>query len=121
MTVNRSCAIAELVPGVGAASLAAQPLAVDEVGAGQIGGALRPAQAFDGLPIVALGHGPLGHQRLGPGEHAEAERRASRSHPHPQEVERLGRVVRPTRARCRLDQVGQHPGVHGESLLREQA
>jgi catechol 2,3-dioxygenase-like lactoylglutathione lyase family enzyme len=44
----------QLVPGVAAASLAAQPLAIEEVGAGEVGTAPRAAEPPDRLAIVLL-------------------------------------------------------------------
>ena len=54
---------AQLFPGVGAAVYAAQPFAVEQMGAGQLGAELGAAQPVDRLGVPALGGLALGHQR----------------------------------------------------------
>jgi hypothetical protein len=63
---------AQVVGGVTAAALAAQPLSVDKVGAGQVGGDRCPAQAGDRLGVEVLGlAGVAGDQGPAPGEDAQ--------------------------------------------------
>jgi hypothetical protein len=45
----------QLLAGLGAAPLAAQPLAVEQVRAGELGAQAGPAQAVDRLAVPALG------------------------------------------------------------------
>jgi len=45
----------QLLPGVSAAALAAQPFAVQQVGAGQLGTGTGPAEAGYRLTVEALG------------------------------------------------------------------
>jgi hypothetical protein len=63
---------AQLVSGVTAAALAAQPLSVHEVGAGQVGGDRRPAETADRLGVEVLSlAGAAGGQGAAPGEDAQ--------------------------------------------------
>ena len=54
---------AQLLARVGAAALAAQPFAVQQVGAGQLGTEPGAAQPVDRLPVVSLGGFSLAQQR----------------------------------------------------------
>ena len=98
----------ELVAGVAAAALAAQPFAVHQVGAGQLG--YRPAllQVPDGLLVQQLGVGVAGEQRPGPGEQPERQRGAGRGRPLGEPPERGPGYPGLAAARGGLDQVGQH-------------
>ena len=53
----------QLVPSLRAAALAAQPLAVQQVGAGELGAKLGTAQSVNRLLVQAIGRVVLGHQR----------------------------------------------------------
>jgi hypothetical protein len=48
---------AELFAGILPAALAAQPLAVDEVGAGEVGGHPATLELLNGLAVLFLGSG----------------------------------------------------------------
>ncbi|MGH3224270.1 MAG: ATP-binding protein, partial [Streptosporangiaceae bacterium] len=56
---------AQLLPGLRAAALAAQPFAVEQVGAGKLRAKLGAAQPVDRLPVQAVGGLALAHQRAG--------------------------------------------------------
>jgi hypothetical protein len=54
---------AQLLPGVGTAVLAAQPFAVEQVRAGELGAKPGAAKPFDRLPVQVIGGLALGQQR----------------------------------------------------------
>jgi hypothetical protein len=66
---------AQLLSGVGAAALAAQPLSVHEVGAGQVGGDRCPVEAADRLGVEV--HGLAASITSGSIHGATADTRAS--------------------------------------------
>ena len=104
---------AQLLACVAAAALAAQPFAVHQMGAGELG--YRPAlpQVLDGLLIKVLGVGVAGEQRPGPGEQPERQRGAGRQRPLSEPPERgLGQPG--LAAACGgLDQLWQHLQCRG--------
>src|SRR5271165_4038585 len=112
---------AELLAGVAAAALAAQPLAVHQVGAGQLG--YRPAlpQVPDGLGVQGLGVGVAGQQRPGPGEQPERQRGAGRGRPLREPPERGTGYPGLPAARGGLDQVGQHVRAGERVIVGENA
>jgi hypothetical protein len=56
----------QLFPGVGAAVFAAQPLAVQQVRAGELGAKRGAAKSVDRVGVQVIGGLALGQQRAGP-------------------------------------------------------
>ena len=125
---------AELVAGFLAASLAAQPLAVDQVCPGAAEHQVVTLEQVERFEVVLLGTGPGGDQ--GPGTHGQPEAPASAGdarswsccsasaptadgHPDGHDG---GSLARPVHQRCRADPcvTGHHPRPAAPSLrLRE--
>ena len=110
---------AQLLARVAAAALAAQPFAVYQVGAGQLGSGPALLQVRDGLRVEGLGVVVAGEQRPGPGEQPERQRGAGRGRPLGEPPER-GLGYPGLAAACGgLHQVGQHnSGERGIVVLR---
>jgi len=107
---------AELIAGLTATALAAQPLAIEQVGAGQLDAQARASEAVDRLAVKILRGLTAGQQcaraRLGPQRPVGTCGAGGLS----QLAEGLGRAVRlPGPGRC-FDQLGQDEG--GPQLLR---
>ncbi len=109
----------QLRPGVHPAVLAAQPLAVQQVSAGQFRAELSAAEPVDRLAVQALGGLALAHQRTGAGLDPEAEVGPARLGMAGQPVERLAGQVGIAAADRGLDQLGQRPHrrVSGRGVL----
>ena len=84
-----------MLPGLGPALAPAQPLAVQEMGPGQVGGARAEGQVAERVGIERLGVPIAGQQRAGAGQQAEGHRRPVRRCParHPGECFPGGRGV----------------------------
>ena len=108
----------QLLACVAAAMLAAQPFAIYQVGAGQLGSGEALLQVRDGLGVEVLGIVVASQQRLRPGEQPERPRGTGRGRPFGEPPERgLGQPGL-TAARGGLHQVVQHnSGERGIVLL----
>jgi hypothetical protein len=99
----------QLLTGVDATVLAPQPLAVQEVRAGQRGTDLDARQPFDRLLVEPLGRIPLGQHRCRAREGSKRPVRAGGLRYLSELGERTGRTLRLAAARGALDQLGQQP------------
>ena len=102
---------AQLLARVDAAALAAQPLAVEQVGAGELGAQPRAAQALDRLAIQALGGLAFAQQRARAGRDPQRPVGVGGTASPPRDARaaraRSRRVLAPGRG---LDQLAQRPG-----------
>jgi hypothetical protein len=90
--------------------IAAQPLAVDQVGTRQVHGHAGAFQTLDGLPVEGVGLLPVTEQRSGASLHAERPISAGGPGPLGEAVDGSGGDVGPGAAGGRLDQLDQRPG-----------
>ena len=103
---------AQLLTRVDPAILAAQPLAVEQVRARELGAQPGAAQPLDRLAIQALG--ARARRSAAPASAPRCQRPlgAGRSRRRRQPLERVARELGVARARRRLDQLGQRPRRH---------
>ncbi len=109
---------AQVPARVAAPVLAAQPLAVHQVGAGQVDGAAAAFEAGQGLAVEPLGTRAVVQQGARAGQHAEG----------PVGAGRPGAVLQPAQghrgplggvgAGGRLDEFGEGEAVDGQVLVR---
>jgi hypothetical protein len=99
----------QLVAGVEAASLAAQPLPVQQVRAGKLRAQPGAAQPLDRLAVEGVGRRTDAEQRAAACLEAESHVGTGWPGRFRQPFERVARTLRHTRARGRLDQFGQRP------------
>ena len=81
---------AQLLAGAVAAALTAQPLAVQEVGPGQLGGDLALPQVLDGQPVSVLSAAVAGQQRLAAGKQPKRPGRLAGLPPGPDGLKSSG-------------------------------
>jgi len=108
--------VAELVAGVGAPALAAQPLAVDEVGARELDAVAGGAEAVERFAVETLGVFAVAQQRARTGFEGERPVGAGGLAHLRQRSERVDRGLASADADGRFDQLGQHPR-HGPDRL----
>ena len=99
----------QLLTGVCAAVLAAQPLAVEQVRAGELGPQLGAAEPADRLPVQTLGRLALAQQRTGTRLDAQPEVGSAGLSDVRKPFERPGGEARVPGASGGLDQLGQRP------------
>jgi NADP-dependent 3-hydroxy acid dehydrogenase YdfG len=109
---QRSVCAAELLAGVDPAVLAAQPLPVEQVRAGQIDAGARPAQVPDRRLVQVLGRLAVAQQRQRARPDAVRPVGARRPRGPRQAAHGPGRPARLPCPRRRLDQLGGRPAGH---------
>ena len=97
----------ELLPGILAAAFAAQPLTVDEMGAGEVGGHPTVAEPLDGLAVVGFGVRPGADQRPRARRHPECPLGAAGAGSRGQLLHRRSGTLRLAGADGRFNQLGQ--------------
>jgi hypothetical protein len=101
---------AKLLAGVDPAALAAQPLAVEEMGAGELRTQPGTAQPLDRLAVQRVGGGAVAYQRPGARLDAKREVGAGRLGRLPKSLQRIACELCVSGARGCLDELGQRPG-----------
>jgi hypothetical protein len=107
MPDSMSWAVRGLLAGGLPAAFTAQPLAVDEVRAGEMGGHPAAAATLDRLAVVLLRGRPGRRQRTRTGRQPERPRAAAGLRACAELFQRGDRVLRLVGAGGRLDQLGQ--------------
>src|SRR5262245_10561401 len=100
---------AQLLARVHPPLLAAQPLAVEQPGAGEVDPAATAREPLDRLAVELLGGVAFAEQRARAGLDAERPVGAARPRAFAQALERRGRRVRRAAAHARLDQLDERP------------
>src|SRR3954468_24594504 len=100
---------AQLLAGVQATPLIPQPLAVDEMGAGEVHPQARASEPLDRLSIQALGRVALAEQRAAARLGPEAPFGSAGAGRLGGPLERAARALRLPGPDRRLDQIGQRP------------
>src|SRR4051794_15287868 len=106
--------VAQLDARIDAAALTAQPLAVDQLGTGEVHAAAGAREPFDRLTVQALGHLIGSQERARPGLEAEGPVAAAGPSVLAEPVQRGGGLARGAGADARLDELGQHPRRRGD-------
>src|SRR5262249_29153902 len=99
----------ECDPSIVEATLLTQPLAVEQLRAGELGAETRAREAIDSLLIVGLGDVALTEERARASLDPERPVRPRGSRCLGQPTERGGRDVRLPEPDARLDQLGERP------------
>ena len=108
---------AELVARIHAAVLAAQPLAVAELRAGEVDCAAGAAEPLDGLLVQGLGGAAVAQLRTRACLDPERPVGADRARPLAEPIERVCGHIRCVGTRACLDELDERPGVHADVVV----